>query len=366
MINSIKTTIKSTIWRYYAFTFFWSLHFFSAVLVPFFTQWGGITKTQMFLLQSWFLIWIFLLEVPTGAVADYLGRKVSLTLGALCLVLATLVYGSIPRFEIFLLGEFLFALSFALVSGANDALLYDALKEAGREDESKKIFGRAHSLTLLGFLISAPIGSFIASSFDVNFPMLFTAIPMFIAAILALSIKEPKVHEGPSESKRYIDIVNKGFKFFYQHKTLRLIALDAIIVSAAAYYVIWLYQPLLLKLGIPIFYFGSFHVIMIASEIAVVLNFIGLEKIFGSARNYLSFSALITSIAFIMVSFFQGMTTIVFVSMFRRFTIALLNPIVGILSDKSLGFALLFAGLLPLLVFFFSPVEKSMLEEKSE
>ena len=87
----------------YLYAFFKNFAFFSAVLVPFFTDWGHISIFQVQILQSWFAIWVFILEVPTGAVADKIGRKHSLTLGSSLIALATIVYGSIPSFTIFLL-----------------------------------------------------------------------------------------------------------------------------------------------------------------------------------------------------------------------------------------------------------------------
>src|SRR3989344_3248955 len=120
------------------------------------------------------MFWFFILEIPTGAIADYIGRKHSIALGALVVAVAALVYGSVAEFEIFLLGEFLFAAAMALISGADEALLYDSLKEAGREEERKKVFGRANSFHLLGMLVAAPIGSFIAAKQGLNAPMLFS------------------------------------------------------------------------------------------------------------------------------------------------------------------------------------------------
>lgn len=61
---------------------FWS-HFFAAVMVAFFTQWGGLKLSHVFYLNAWFMLCSFLLEVPTGTIADFLGRKVSLALGGL-------------------------------------------------------------------------------------------------------------------------------------------------------------------------------------------------------------------------------------------------------------------------------------------
>jgi len=383
---------QSTVWKYYLFSFFKEFFFFSAVLVPFFTRWGGISMTQVQLIQSWFMLWVFILEIPTGAIADFFGRKYSLVLGTIVMSAGALLYGSIPRFEIFLLAEFIFAIGVSLISGADSALLYDSLKEQGRENESNKIFGKAHSFNLLGILVAAPIGGIIATKFGLNYPILFTSIPFLFAALVAWSIKEPLFHQEISESKRYLDIVKTGFSYFRHHKILRMLALDAIIVSSAAYFVIWLYQPILISLKIPIVYFGLFHALLVAPQILIASNFSFLEKIFGSSEKYLNFSAIITGISFLITAIFPNMITAILfiiiaggfsltrfelmtshmnqfipsskratiissISMFRRFALVLLNPFIGFTLDHSLRLALLLVGLLPFTIFFFSKTE---------
>ena len=54
VMNILRGNVHSTVWRYYAFTFLKDMTFFSAVMVPFFTEWGGISLTQTQILQSWF------------------------------------------------------------------------------------------------------------------------------------------------------------------------------------------------------------------------------------------------------------------------------------------------------------------------
>ena len=109
----LKTQIgfRSNLWKIYLFEFLTQFNLVSGVLVPFFTDWGNITFTQVMILQSWFMFWIFILEIPTGAFADYIGRKQSLALATLFNIVAVFIYGSIPNFYIFLLGEFLWAIS---------------------------------------------------------------------------------------------------------------------------------------------------------------------------------------------------------------------------------------------------------------
>jgi len=383
--------LKGTIWRYYLFGFLRDFSLFSAVLIPFYTQWGDISLTQVQILQSWFMLWIFILEIPTGIIADYLGRKYSMAMGAVVISIAALIYGSVPSFQIFLIGEFFFAMAIALMSGADSALLYDTLKQEGREDDSKKIFGRARSFTLLGIFISAPLGGFIASKLGLNSPMLFSAFPFLLAAIVAWTIKEPENKNKTSESKRYLIIAKKGLSYFQHHPTLRLLALDAIVVASAAYFVIWLYQPLLTNLNVPIYYFGWFHAFLVGIEILISSNFVRLEKLFGSGKKYFRFTAMVTALSFFLAALHPNLFTITLliifaggfgltrldlmnaymnkhipseqratilssISMFRRLALVFLNPIIGFTADHSLRLALLIVGLLPLTIFIFSPL----------
>lgn len=375
--------MSKIIFRNYLYAFFKDFAFFSAVLVPFFTDWGHITLFQVQLLQSWFSFWVFILEVPTGALADKLGRKHSIALGSLIVGLAVLLYGTFPSFTIFLLAESLFALGYAFTSGADQALLYDTLKSEGKESQSKLILGRANAIHMLGIAIAAPIGSYIAVKFGINAPMLMTSIPFLIAAAIGWTIPEPKIHSQSSESPRYLEIVRSGLGQLRRTPLLRALALDSVLVSSAAYFVVWFYQPLLREVGIPLSYFGYFHLILLLAEITVSSNFSLVEKFLGKDYTYLKSSAIITAASFLLVAAYPSLATILIlvllgggigftraiyitsiankhidsrhratvlslVGMFRRFTLVILNPVIGFLATRSLSLAVLVVGLLPL------------------
>lgn len=377
--------MAKNIYLYYLFTFLRNCAFFAAVLVPFYTEWGKTSLFQAQLLQSWFVFCVFALEVPTGALADRFGRKYSLFLGALIHAIAAVIYGLVPNLALFVIGEFFFAAGIALMSGADNALIYDLLKENNKENERKKIFGRAYAFSMLGMLISAPLGGFIASTFGLNYPMIFTVVPGVAAAITALFIKEAKKETENIEGKNYFQIVRKGLIYFAQHKKLRLMTFDAIIISSTAYFVIWLYQPVLQKINLPISSFGLFHAGLVVAEIIIAASFLWLEKFVRSSRHYLLFTAIATSLGFFLVSLNFSLWTVIFfiilsggfgltrfeymsalmnehipsaqratiistISMLRRFVLVFLNPLVGLLADRNLPFTFLFLGLLSLFV----------------
>lgn len=368
--------------RNYAYAFFKNFAFFSAVLVPFFTDWGHISLFQIQILQSWFSLWVFLLEIPTGAIADKIGRKHSLALGAVLIAIATIIYGSIPNFYIFLLAEFIFAVGYALNSGADQALFYDTLKSLGKEGESKKVLGRADALMFAGMITAAILGSFIAEHLGINAPQLLTAIPMLVAGIIAWSIPEPRMH-SESESRRYLDIIKDGLLTIKKNPAIRTLAFDSVVVSVAAYFVVWFYQPLMSELGIPILYFGLAHAGLLTSEMIVSANFDKLEKILGEGKDYLRNSALLVTAAFIFAAIFQNWislvililvgggigftratyiaiiahkhidsrsraTTLSSIGMLRRLALIPLNPLVGFVAGISLSLGFLLISLFPL------------------
>ncbi len=161
------------------------------VLVPFLTDWGKISLNQVLLLQSWFMFWIFALEVPTGVIADRFGRKWSIVASVICLITAVFIYTSKPSFTVFMLAEFVWALAGSLQSGAEEALIYDTLEEKGESGKSKKIFGRMESMDMAGLMIAAPLGSLIAAHFGLRVPMLAMVLPLTIALLIACALEEP-------------------------------------------------------------------------------------------------------------------------------------------------------------------------------
>ena len=391
----MDSTLKRNLWKIYLFKFFLSLHFVGGILVPFFTDWGGINFTQIMILQSWFMFWTFILEIPTGVIADYFGRKQSLILAAGVNIIAALVYASVPNFYIFLLGEFLWAISTAFLSGADEAFTYDTLKKIGETNKSKKIFGKIESFSLAGIMISAPIGSFIAAQAGLRAPMLLMAIPFIIAFLISLTFREP-ITSKKIESSRYLNIFKDGIRFFYKNKILKILALDMIFVASVAHFMFWLYQPMLKQAGLSIAYFGIVHVFFVASEILIINNYEKIERIFGSKKRLIFFSSAITGIMFILgglttflplvllviivgggfglsreplftsyinkyIPSSKRATVLSTISMLRRFVLVIVNPAVGFLTDWSLNYTLIILGIAAIIFSFTSKVEEKHL-----
>lgn len=100
------------------------LELIGSVLLIFFRDWGGLNQTQTQMLQSWFTLWIFILEIPTGVFGDVVGKKKSVLIGYILTIIGTITYSIVPNIWLFLLSEFIFAAGIAFISGAQDAWMY--------------------------------------------------------------------------------------------------------------------------------------------------------------------------------------------------------------------------------------------------
>jgi hypothetical protein len=80
-------------------------------------------------------------EVPSGALADRIGRRTSLVLGALLAAVGFGTWTALPGLPGFAAGFVLWGLGGALASGAEEALVHDALAAAGAVDQYARVQG---------------------------------------------------------------------------------------------------------------------------------------------------------------------------------------------------------------------------------
>lgn len=298
---SAKASYSQNIWKLNGIRLLFWMHFFGPVLVPFFTQWGGVTLSQVFYLNAWFFFCNFLCEVPTGALADKLGRKTSLAIGSLLGFGAAFLYTARPLMAFFLAAEVVFALAFTFHSGADEALAYDSLKATGQEKNSKKILSRMEAFKLVGILLASLTGGFIADRWGLPMPLRATGVAMFLSFFLVLLIQEPKTTGPKTKQKDYGKILKEGVRFFAGHKVLWILTLEAAAVNALAWAMIWLNQPFLLQDGLPLKYFGFVQALSVAGEILILSHQSFLERLFGSKKRVLTGGGILTGAAFIVL-----------------------------------------------------------------
>jgi MFS family permease len=194
----------------------------------------GFSLTQITLIDVPFFMLVVVAEVPTGAVADRFGRRVSLMLGAACYVFAVYVLGVANSYPVVLLSYVTWGLAVTLRSGADIALLYDSLKEAGRERDFQRVNGAlfaARSCALLaGLLLGAPLAA--ATSYTFTFKA--SALIGLAALLVALTVREPR-HAIARAHEPYLRRLRAGLHEAWRRPALRYIILYSGVLTAGTY-----------------------------------------------------------------------------------------------------------------------------------
>lgn len=201
MENNIK--LKRNVFKNYIFTLISSLDFTRGIWMIYLAS-KGMSLTQLGLLETIFHITSFAMEVPTGAIADIFGRKVSRIAGRFFSLISVILLLVAKDFLWFAISFVFTALSYNLESGAGDALVYDSLKEVGEEDRYMKISGNKELFYQTAGIISFFIGGYLAvKSYNIAFAL--TIIIGIITIVQSFTFKEPNVGKrSPSEEKENI------------------------------------------------------------------------------------------------------------------------------------------------------------------
>src|SRR5687767_10926487 len=141
MANTIKGYLNRNVFLYYGAEFLSGLRFMAPVWVLFFGHY--ITFAQLTILEALGLLIGLILELPTGALADLIGRKKSVIIGYFVAGFGFVMIGLADNFWSFLWGYVVNSIGVTFVSGASTALLFDTLKEHGEENNYSKFSGRA-------------------------------------------------------------------------------------------------------------------------------------------------------------------------------------------------------------------------------
>ena len=136
---------------------------------------AGLSNLEAFAANAFFTAGMVLFEVPTGIVADTIGRRTSYLLGTLTLSGASLLYVLLWQVEApfweWAVVSLLLGLGFTFFSGAVEAWLVDALTATGYTGELETVFGRGQIVTGAGMLAGSVAGGFIAQQISLGVPV---------------------------------------------------------------------------------------------------------------------------------------------------------------------------------------------------
>lgn len=243
-----------------------------------------------------------LAEIPSGALADLLGRKNQIRFGLLLMSAGFLAQGFAHDYLHILLGLLLFTIGMAFVSGSDDALVYDSLEAEGKSDKWGDIIARKYQIMLAVTIVSFLVGGLLYV-LNYRLPFVLAGVGVLVAFFVASTFKEVEIVHEKFSLNAYVNQNNDGMRHLFK-RSMWLYAFMALVVVGSGYaFDVGVIKPLVLdKFG---YHENAQAVINAVAGVASILALTQLDrlrKVFGERRG-LVILALIMGIGFLATSF---------------------------------------------------------------
>lgn len=147
----------------------------------------GLDLYQISLINCFFVAGVFLLEVPTGAYADVIGRKNSFVAACCITGIGMLVYYGVDSFWGCVMAELIVGVGVSLHSGALEAWIVDSLRHVGVRGDLRVLFRKERYAVEIGVIAGSLFGGYIAH-YDLALPRLFEGIVFLLLGVTAAYI----------------------------------------------------------------------------------------------------------------------------------------------------------------------------------
>jgi MFS family permease len=216
---------------------------------------AGLNNVEAFTANAFFTAGMVIFEVPTGIVADTIGRRMSYLLGTLTLSGASLLYVMLWQIEApfweWAVVSLLLGLGFTFFSGAVEAWLVDALKATDYEGDLETVFGRGQIVTGIGMLTGSVAGGFLAQQVSLGFPFVLRGVILVVMFVIAFRLMHD-VGFAPEKGGRPVaemrKIASNSIEFGWRVPAVKWLMVEALFTGGVGIYAFYALQPYLLEL----------------------------------------------------------------------------------------------------------------------
>lgn len=220
----------------------------------FFLESRGLSLTDIFMLESVLVASILVAEIPAGIIGDRFDRRRLVCAGFVFNAIAEILFAAGTNFSIYALSYVMSGLSIAMLTGVQDAYIYDSL---GDDADAKAVgaWGHLSALMLTAGVTGSVVGSALGSV-DISLPALLSAAMAVVAAVCVafLPQQNPKTHDKHPETS-WVSL-KIGVKLLFTSPLLLYVAVGSSASFALFNAVYTLNQPLFAAQDVPIATWG--------------------------------------------------------------------------------------------------------------
>src|SRR4051794_17291727 len=233
---------------------------------------AGLSNLEAFAANAFFTAGMVLFEVPTGIVADTVGRRASYLLGTVTLAVSTLLYVLLWQVEApfwaWALASIVLGLGFTFFSGAVEAWLVDALTATGYTGDMESVFGRGQMVSGAAMLTGSVAGGFIAAQTSLGVPFVLRGAilaAMFVAAFVLMHDVGFTPEKGGRPLAEMRKIAVSSIEYGWRVPAVKWLMVESLFTGGVGIYGFYALQPYLLEL------YGDPHAYSIAGLSAAIV-----------------------------------------------------------------------------------------------
>jgi MFS family permease len=233
---------------------------------------AGLSNLEAFAANAFFTAGMVIFEVPTGVVADTVGRRRSYLLGTVTLTVSTLLYVLLwqidASFPLWAVVSILIGLGFTFFSGAVEAWLVDALTASGFTGDLESVFGRGQIVTGVGMLTGSVAGGFIAQQLSLGVPFVLRSVVLALMFVIAFRLMHdigftPERGGRPLAEMR--KVASASIDYGWRVPAVKWLMVESLFTGGVGIYAFYALQPYLLEL------YGDPQAYQIAGLVAAII-----------------------------------------------------------------------------------------------
>jgi MFS family permease len=171
-----------------------------------------------------------LTELPTGAFADMFGKRTSIIVGFFFNFLYFFLLATGTSFSQLLLAYTLGGIGDSFISGSIEALVYDSLKQDGREKEFSHVMAKQSLLSQISIVFATSVGGLLYQ-YAPLLPFVLLVLGQLSACSLSFFFFEPKIDTLKFTLSNYVRQIKYGTKELFKNRSISYISLYYIAVG---------------------------------------------------------------------------------------------------------------------------------------
>lgn len=308
-----------------------------------------ISLAEISLVVAFQYITQMVFELPSGAMADLIGRRNTTFLGYFFAAIGYLLFPFADSIGHFILIVFLIGLADSFRSGAEEALLYDSFVQDGNAEGFKKAYANSNIVYSFGLIISTALGGIL---FGINnhLPYVFYGISLTIGAVLVAMFIEPIIDSEKFTLRNYIQQIKDGSREVFKNDYNKYLSLYYIFVGGIAWSgTLYFNEYMLVDLGFSADVRGYLSAGMRLINVFLIAKVLQNNKLFGTKGTFILFPVLML-FAYLPGYYLQGIWGLPFIQAAMIATTArwiILSPLVNeVFSSKFRATAISYLSLL--------------------